>query len=364
MNSLPHVSRDALPRPPMKSHPSRPAPRATLREVAAAAGISLTAASFALNGTGSVSARVKQRVTAEARKLGYRLDQRVSEIMRRVRRDHHAAYRETIAVLDTWPTRGGWHEPVANARYRKGMLTRAATLGYELQEHWLNEPGMTPRRIGSILRARGIRGVLVPPVIRRDAASLLDWAGFTSVTIGPSLDVPIHRVCNHRFRTLRTAIDRLLDLGYQRLGFVMVRHPLQVVEEFWCSGFITYQAQLTARQRVPTLIYEPGDLARVERWYRKYRPDAVLLHDMDQVMALRAAGLEPGKSGAIAHLNWSPATAQFAGVDQRAEIMGATAVDCLMGQLLRNETGLPEAPQEIMIDSLWRDGPSAPRRAR
>lgn len=324
--------------------------------------MSLTAASFALNGTGSVSSAVRKRVVAAARRLGYRPDQRVSEIMRRVRRDHHAAYRETIAVLDMWPTPGGWHEPIANRRYRAGLQRRAAALGYELQEHWLGSPEMTPRRMSAILRARGIRGIVVPPVIRTDAAALMDWSGFASVTIGPSLDVPMNRVCNHRFRTVRTAIDRLSELGYERLGFVMVRHPLRLVEEFWCSGFLSHYATAPASRRVPLLIYEADELPRIATWYRQHQPDAVLVHDVDQVAVLRAAGLEPGRNGAIAHLNWTPGDVDFAGVDQRAELLGATAIDCLMGQLLRNEIGLPDAPQEIMIDSVWCDGASAPAR--
>lgn len=346
----------------MSGSPKSSSARATLREVAAAAGVSLTAASFALNGTGSVSTAVRRRVAAAAKRLGYRPDQRVSEIMRRVRRDHHAAYRETIAILDTWPTPGGWHEPIANRRYREGMLRRATSLGYDLQEHWLGAPGMTARRMGTILRARGIRGIVVPPVIRPDAAELMDWSSFASVTIGPSLDVPMNRVCNHRFRTVRTAIDRLLELGYERLGFVMVRHPLRLVEEFWCSGFLSYYATAPASRRVPLLIYEPDELSRIATWYQRHRPDAVLVHDVDQVAVLRSAGLQPRRNGAIAHLNWTPGQAEFAGVDQRAELLGATAIDCLMGQLLRNEIGLPDAPQEIMIDSVWCDGASAPAR--
>lgn len=346
----------------MSGSPQSSTARTTLRAVAAAAGVSLTAASFALNGTGSVSAALRKRVAAAARRLGYRTDQRVSEIMRRVRRDHHATYRETIAVLDTWPTPGGWHEPIANRRYREGMLRRAAALGYDLQEHWLGAAGMTPRRMGAILRARGIRGIVVPPVIRRDASDMMEWSNFASVAIGPSLDVPMNRVCNHRFRTVRTAIDRLSDLGYERLGFVMVRHPLRLVEEFWCSGFLSHYATAPAQVRVPLLIYDPEDLPQIASWYRRYRPDAVLVHDVEQVAVLRSAGLQPGRNGAIAHLNWTPGQAGYAGVDQRAELLGATAIDCLMGQLLRNEIGLPEAPQEIMIDSVWCDGPSAPRR--
>lgn len=346
----------------MRALPHPTPHRATLREVAAAAKVSLTAASFALNGTGSVSDLCRKRVTAAATRLGYAPDMRVAEIMRRVRRAQHPDYRETLAILDMWPSRGGWREPVANRQYRDGIQTRATQLGYEVEEHWLGEIGMTPKRIGGILRARGIRGVIVPPVINPDASRLLDWNAFTAVTIGPSLEVPVNRVCNHRFRTVRTAVERLAELGYSRLGFVMAHHPLRIVEDFWCSGFITYQAKLKRAQKVPLMLHSPSSFAEVSAWYRKHRPDAILFHDLGQLSALTEAGLRPGINGGVAYLNWSPATKNLAGVDQQGELMGAMAIDCLMGQLLRNEVGLPHAPQEIMIYSVWRDGASAPKK--
>lgn len=336
--------------------------RVTLREVAAAAKVSPTAASFALNESGSVSEACRARVKAAAARLGYAPDKRVSEIMRRIRCEHHSAYRETLAILDTWPSRGGWSEPVANRQYRDGIYSRAAELGYSVEEHWIGEVGMTSRRIGDILVARGIRGVIVPPVINPDASGLLDWNAFAAVTIGPSLTVPIHRVCNHRFRTVRTAIEHLVALGYTRLGFVMARHPLAIVEDFWCSGFLSYQAKLPRRARVPLLLHKPSSLTEVSAWYRRHQPDAVLLHDWTQLDALSQVGLRPGINGAVAYLNWAPKTKAYAGVDQQAELMGAIAVDCLMGQLLRNEVGLPRAPQETMVESVWRNGASAPEK--
>jgi DNA-binding LacI/PurR family transcriptional regulator len=343
------------------SNPSS-AHRVTLREVAAAAKVSPTAASFALNDSEGVSEACRTRVKAAAARLGYIPDKRVSEIMRRIRRDQQSTYRETLAILDTWPSRGGWSEPVANRQYRDGIFSRAAELGYELEEHWIGEAGMTPKRTEDILRARGIRGVIVPPVISPDASRLLNWNAFTAVTIGPSLEVPIHRVCNHRFRTVRTAIEHLIALGYSRLGFVMAHHPLAIVEDFWCSGFISYQAKLSGRTRVPLLLHEPLSLAEVAAWYCRHQPDAVLIHDWNQLDALSQAGLQAGRNAAIAYLNWAPKSKALAGVDQQPELMGAIAVDCLMGQLLRNEIGLPHAPQEIMVESVWRNGASAPEK--
>lgn len=61
-----------------KSVPRRPA---TLKEVAAEAGVSIAAVSYALNGKGTVSNDVRAKVQATARKLGY-VPNRVAKSMR------------------------------------------------------------------------------------------------------------------------------------------------------------------------------------------------------------------------------------------------------------------------------------------
>ncbi|MGH8017876.1 MAG: LacI family DNA-binding transcriptional regulator, partial [Opitutaceae bacterium] len=124
-----------------------PSSRCTLRSVAAEAGVSVATASLALNGGTRISAATTRRVRVAAARLGYRKDLRVSEFMRQVRRDQRVVYRETIALLDTWPTRKGWHEPAANQHYAEGIDQRAHELGYEVEEIWTREPGMSDRRI-------------------------------------------------------------------------------------------------------------------------------------------------------------------------------------------------------------------------
>lgn len=56
---------------------SKPVPgrRATLKEVAKAAGVSVASASYAINGTGSVGEQTREHVLAVAEKLGYRPNQ-------------------------------------------------------------------------------------------------------------------------------------------------------------------------------------------------------------------------------------------------------------------------------------------------
>lgn len=339
-----------------------PRSRVTLRDVAARAGVSLAAASFSLRDSDKVSAATRARVRRVADRLGYRADTRIAAVMRHVRLNQNVSYRETLAIFDFWPGRGGWKEPTANAHYARGIAQRARELGYRLAEFWLRDGGLTPRGIGRVLQNRGIRGVIVPPVVSFEDVGAFDVAGFAAVTIGPSFTAPIHRVGNNRFRTVRLALDALHELGYQRIGFMMPRHPLPHVNDFWCSGFHTYQETLPAERRIPALLHLAEAPDDVRDWFSVHRPDALILHNLAQLAAVKKAGVRVPQDCAVVYTNWEPGLGHLAGIDQRPVIMGATAVDCLFGLLVRNELGLPEVPQEIMIESRWVPGPSAPPR--
>jgi LacI family transcriptional regulator len=48
-------------------------------------------------------------------------------------------------------------------------------------------------------------------------------------------------------------------------------------------------------------------------------------------------------------------------MNQNNTLVGAAAIDMLIGQLHRNETGLPASPKASFIQSTWIEGPSTQR---
>jgi LacI family transcriptional regulator len=55
-------------------------------------------------------------------------------------------------------------------------------------------------------------------------------------------------------------------------------------------------------------------------------------------------------------LDWHKQYGEIAGADQNNRLVGEAAVDILLGQLRRNERGLPAHPRTTLIKSSWRDG--------
>jgi LacI family transcriptional regulator len=57
-------------------------------------------------------------------------------------------------------------------------------------------------------------------------------------------------------------------------------------------------------------------------------------------------------------LNLENVTQPCAGLDQSPILIGKTAVEILIGQLYRNEYGIPTTRPLVTLPAIWRDGPT------
>ena len=58
----------------------------------------------------------------------------------------------------------------------------------------------------------------------------------------------------------------------------------------------------------------------------------------------------------LAHLDITEKLAGWSGMKQNSEMIGSAAVDIVVGQLHRNETGIPKSPKCVQIGSTWVEG--------
>src|SRR5262245_47571091 len=119
----------------------------TLRDVAARAGVSLATVSLALRNHSSLPVVTRQRMQSLAVEMGYRPNPHHAEVMARVRARKQLQWTGTLAFLTGYPTADGWRKHSQVFRdYFTGAQERARQLGYQIEEIWGKEPGMTGRR--------------------------------------------------------------------------------------------------------------------------------------------------------------------------------------------------------------------------
>jgi LacI family transcriptional regulator len=343
----------------------------TTRDIARAAGVSQSTVSRALRDHPSIPLETRQRLQELAISLGYRPNPLVSALMSSQRSARATDQRQVMAYLTTDTKRGGWKAVHTYRDFHRGALERAASYGYDLEEFWLREPRMTARRMTQILYNRNIRGLLVAPLHgdlyfpggnAGKGHLSLDWQYFSVATIGYTMMRPgVHRATHNHLLGIRTALRQLQKLGYRRIGLALHESHDARVDYNWSTGFAKHLLSQRPAGRTTPFIRPNVTFTCPEflKWFKKERPDAVLagqdaVHDWMQRGGIRVP--EDAGFAMLDVVRDDPNPLKVAGIDQNSPAIGAAAVDLVVGQLNRNERGLPELPKITLVDCRWVDG--------
>jgi DNA-binding LacI/PurR family transcriptional regulator len=338
--------------------------RISIRDVAARLGVSHTTVSLALRNDPRIPAATRRRVREFAREQGYKADAVVATLMARLRTLREKPVQATIGFLTAWPTHDGWRAASNLERFHRGVERRARELGYAINELWLREPGMTGARMTAILRARGIRGLILQSLPATGGTLELDWRYFACVAKGLTVShPPVHRVVSSHYEDMQLVLHELERRRYRRIGLVLSEALSVRVDRAWLAAYLLHQNDTPADQRVPALITrstqeEPGFV----QWLHAYRPDAILFSDQPIPQWLAAQKIAVPRDVGLVHLDWSRDVAPLAGLDSDPESVGSAAMELLVGQLQANECGVPKHEKIVAVRGHWVAGDSVRRK--
>lgn len=333
-------------------------PVATLQDVADKAGVHRSTVSLALRDNPRISAEVRVRVQGIAREIGYRSNPLVTALMRS-RRTRQAPKHVVLAYVTAYATRYGWRPPHHDRPdYFPGAARRAAELGYRLEDFWLREPGMTPGRFAQILQNRGISGLLIGRLPPGTSELDLPWEHFSAVALGLTLNRPdLHRVAEDAFASATEAMQRCLARGHRRIGFVMSEpDDSPNMGDRWLGAFMRLQLKLAPEDRLPYCEYRPTGQFEPHflKWLDLHRPDALLATHAEPVVDILKDKRMKGKALPDLYLliNDKP-NLGWSGIRLDPGVVGALAVDMVVGMMHRGETGLPAEPHHVLVPGRW-----------
>jgi len=250
-----------------------------MRDVAAAAGVSLSTVSLVVNGKPGVAPNRRERVIQVIKELGYTADSRV------------------ISPVET-KVFGLLMESLSEASRSEGFYTRivsgieetAYELGYQVLLH-VYRPDIDPIHSLRELMGRDIDGLIIandgdvtPQVIRK-----ISEAGVQMVLIENFQSFPIHSVTADNYTAGRVMTEYLIKLGHTRIGalggpakysslrdrmrghiITMIEHGLPVdpalqpppVSGNPRKGYVQMQ-QLLALPEPPTAVFAVSDRAAI-----------------------------------------------------------------------------------------------------
>jgi LacI family transcriptional regulator len=340
-----------------------PPARVTLTDIAKKTGFSVMTVSYALRNHPKISDATRRRIRQAAERMGYVPDPEIVKLMTRIRLSRELPAEATVAVLDLFERRTRFNEdPYTNALIA-GAEQRLQKLGYQLARFRMFEDQLTPRRITSIFRARGIQGVLLPPFPAELARCELEWSEVCAVCTEEKFHSPaLHKVIPHHYNNMILLLTRLWDLGCRRPGLVTCRNSLDRDNYAWFGALYSFFEDKKKTAWVPALPVgnDPADMAA---WYERHRPDAIIVTEGFLIPPfLELTGLKVPRDVGVACLA-SDFTA-YSGVNQRPGVIGAAAADMLTAHIVRNERGVPEAAKTMMIEGEWSEAGTLQRISR
>ncbi len=351
--------------------------RVTQTDVARAAGVHNTTVSLALRNSPSIPESTRKRIRAIADELGYYPDPTLQALVAYRKGRMPKQQRDTLAYITNWNTRWGWRAVPAYERTYAGAQRKAAALGYQLEHFWLGEPGMTQRRLSSVLYHRNITGVLIASQ-SEDSAELseIDWPRLSVVKIGCLPQSPLlHRVTDDHSGMARFAIRRVLAAGFERVGLVMTKWWDEAADEAWSAGYFAEQTHLPSDTRIPFLAlagsrqdwasgypaqpYSPESMA-LAKWYEDYRPDVVLAFSPIVLTQMNHLGLAVQQDVGYVDLSLECSDGSITGFRHNSESIGEVAVATLVAQLQQNALGIPSVATTTLVGGTWFEGSSLP----
>jgi DNA-binding LacI/PurR family transcriptional regulator len=331
----------------------------TVRSLARALNLSPTTVSEALRGIPRVKPATQHLVRAAAEAFSYRPNPLASAVMSEMRRSRRALFRGMLAATTLDETE---RPPVAR-RFFSGIIAgataRANDLGFGLETFLVGQRGVRLPRLDTILQSRGIRGLILLPAWDTPDFSKLDWSRYVGVYTDYIIERPaLHAICSDHYRSMMTTLQRLHEMGYRRPGLFLRRHQDERLQHRWEGAFLAFQQHAAGVEAVPPLVREPIDRDSFVSWFLHYKPDIVLGHEPQARTWMRECGVEIPRDHGFFNLNLSGETESCAGLDLHPELIGARAAEIVIGELHRNEFGIPEHPSLTTLVARWVDGPT------
>ncbi|HNX53399.1 MAG TPA: LacI family DNA-binding transcriptional regulator [Pontiellaceae bacterium] len=326
-----------------------------IKDIAKACGVSTTTVSLALRNHPRISEDTRKRISETAERMNYRRNPMISALMTNLYQSRKFPSAVPLAVLYTHELslieENSYHQ-----KLWQGMSNRAEELGFKLEKFCLNRK-ITGKRMTQILTARGINGVIIPPLLRAGGHLSLDWEQFSVLALGYSLLSPnFHRVCPNQYQGIRTVMRQLKHVGFSRPGMVLMNESDLRTAHLWSSGFYGFEHAVKKTGIIPVLEYVNSDKGAVMDWYRKYTPDVIIGSEPDVLELFRSAGLKiPEEVGFVTLSRWSSENS-IAGIDENEEMLGRAAIEQLVHLVYYNQRGCPECPYVIQVPCKWGAG--------
>jgi DNA-binding LacI/PurR family transcriptional regulator len=345
------------------SSPEPPGLPITLRDIARTLRVSHVTVSLALRNNPQIPPARCAQIQQAALRMGYRPNAAAAALALHKQRHATPRVQAALAWLNHWPQPRKLRRYLEFDRYWRGAYAAAEKYGYRLEEFVCGRRLSLPR-LETVLFARGIRGILLPPHPVGVQWTGFSWDHFSAMRFGRSIPAPrLHVVSSDQVANAMLAFREMRQRGYTRIGLVTGRAAERGA--LHKAGFMMAQEWVAPALRLPLLTIDDRDLSagqrHLHRWLRDTRPDAIL-SDMAEARAmLEEIGCRVPDDVGLAALSIVDGCAA-AGIDQHPDEIGWVAVLLVLSLMNDGVQGVPAIFRQILVEGSWVDGDTLPRR--
>jgi len=348
--------------------------RPTYREIAKALGIHHTTVGRALSDHSRVAEATRARVWAKAREMGYRADPFISALQaHKGATAHRGGFCKIAVVIDS---RTVFRFP-AVARMRRGVEARADARGARIEYFPLDEYGRDIRSVAKVLRARGLKWVLVMAVSAGDLGEGEALREFFCASLNLRLG-SLPSIMPDHFQCMRLTCRELASRGFRRPGLIIARSLDPTGMNRSTAAFRDFWAKTHGGSReAPVLREEHCDAATLSAWLERHRPDVVIeswrgVRDREfdpreprwaswlrrhrpEIFDARTRSLQSLRAllGPYPYVILDSLEDAETGIDTNRAFCARKAVDLLMGAFDRGENEAAGVPFGISVEGDW-----------
>lgn len=335
----------------------------TLQAVAKIAGVSVSTASRCLSGAAKVAESTQRRVVEAAKAAGYQHNILVGQVMRATRLGIAQNHLGTIAFVTPVADSEEWRSTPTLRRNWEAARQRAESFGFKITEFTLSSRGMTGRRLGEILTARGISGVLLAAFPVEPEEVLLPWDDFAFVQVGHRMASPrLDCVVSDHTEGVAMAARVIAERGCRRIGLAIEQYQDHITGGRWSLGYAGIRAVLPDMTVIPPLLPARMTSDGFCAWVERHGVDCVLTlstfrnepNRMDAWLATRGRSV-PRDVGLVS-LDVTSVHPDWSGIEQHSDEIGRAAVDLLFSKLQAGERGIPKLPRTLQVHGDWHEG--------
>ena len=343
--------------------------RIKLEDIARKAGVHHSTVSLALHNSPKLPPATREKIQKLARQMGYQHDPAFSFLAAQ-RWRKQASSGLTLAVINS--DNNVTIDP-NNRIILDAIKSRAGELGYNLEFFNLTDyPSV--ERLGRVIKARGIRGIMLFWDTYLHFPADFDWQSFSVLGININADnTPFFRVMVDPGRAMLIILQKLIERSYQRIGAALWKIPGSDNDRRIIGAFLEFQLEAVPKKnRLPPLLFAGGQLDRetvkdkrgefypsptLDAYLKKWRPDAIIGMGDLIFWLIRASGLRmPEDIGyisfsSISHVKMRNQSEQ--GVD--LQHLGKASVDQLDLLMRTNQYGIPPRRTTILVDPVFMD---------